>query len=229
MRGYSERQSLIRDLFLIIVWLEHDESEDMVDSLFHHIRMPTEAEIMFPRSKFQQRIYDLLLSDRAMFDEALRLVLSNRYLVPRPTPKLQDEFDLERLFNMPDIEFRQSSRTSKAGFVGLLNIICMNPVFHRGGIRPQLPIAHQLALTLERLGSNGNGASVGRFSRNLSVGRGTVVKVSRRVIEAFISLGRRYVVWPDSARRAEISEVMSREGFRGCVGFVDGTTIPMFQ
>jgi hypothetical protein len=100
---------------------------------------------------------------------------------------------------MPDIEFRQSSRTSKAGFVGLLNIICMNPVFHRGGIRPQLPIAHQLALTLERLGSNGNGASVGRFSRNLSVGRGTVVKVSRWVIEALISLGRRHVVWPDLA------------------------------
>ncbi|EFP82516.1 uncharacterized protein PGTG_08472 [Puccinia graminis f. sp. tritici CRL 75-36-700-3] len=229
MRGYSERQSRIRDLFLIIVWLEHEELEDMVDSWFRHIRIPTEAELIFPRSKIPQRMYNLLLSDRAIFDEGLRLVLSNQYLVPRPSPKLRDEYDLERLFNMPDIEFRQASRTSKAGFVGLLNIICTNPVFHWGGIRPQLPIAHQLALTLERLGSNGNGASVGRFSRNLSVGRGRVVKVSRRVIEALISLGRRYVVWPDAARRAEISEVMSREGFRGCVGFVDGTTIPMFQ
>ncbi|KAA1087500.1 hypothetical protein PGT21_032682 [Puccinia graminis f. sp. tritici] len=95
MRGYSERQSLIRYLFLIIVWLEHDELEDMVDSRFRHIRIPTEAEIMFPRSKFQQRMYDLLISDRAIFDEGLRLVLSNRYLVPRPSPKLRDEFDLE--------------------------------------------------------------------------------------------------------------------------------------
>jgi hypothetical protein len=45
MRGYSECQSLIRDLFLIIVWLEHEELEDMVDSLLCHIQIPTEAKI----------------------------------------------------------------------------------------------------------------------------------------------------------------------------------------
>jgi hypothetical protein len=101
--------------------------------------------------------------------------------------------------------------------------------FHRWGRCPQLPFPHQLALTLERLGSNGNGASIGRFSRNLTVGRGTVVKVLRRVIEALISLGRTYVQWPDKDCHAEISDVMRKEGFPGCVGFVDGTTIPMFQ
>ena len=90
-------------------------------------------------------------------------------------------------------------------------------------------MAHQLALTLELLGSCGNGASIGRFSRNLNVGRGTMVKVSRRVIEALISLGPKYLKWPDSSRRKEISDVMKMEGFEGCVGFVDGTTFPIFQ
>ncbi|POW16308.1 hypothetical protein PSTT_01455 [Puccinia striiformis] len=151
------------------------------------------------------------------------------YLEARRPPKSRGEFDLQQLFNMPDYDFRQAARTTKDGFVQVLEKIVCNPVFHRGGRRPQLPIAHQLALTLERLGSNGNGASVGRFSRNLQVGRGTVIKVLRRVIKALVSLGRTYVRWPDAQRRAEISEVLRKEGFEGCVGFVDGTTIPLFQ
>ena len=130
---------------------------------------------------------------------------------------------------MTDTDFRQSARTTKDGFINVLESICSNSVFHQGGIRPQLPIAHQLALTLERLGSNGNGASDGRFSRNLNVGRGTVVKVTRRVLQAIISLGKDYVVWPNAACRAEISDVMKGEGFSGCIGFVDGTTIPLSQ
>jgi hypothetical protein len=92
-----------------------------------------------------------------------------------------------------------------------------------------MPIPHQLALTLERLGSNGNGASVGRFSRNLNVGRGTVIKASRRVIRAINDLSARFLLWPDTERRREISGVMKAEGFEGCVGFVDGTTIPLYQ
>jgi hypothetical protein len=90
-------------------------------------------------------------------------------------------------------------------------------------------LAHQLALTLERLGSNRNGASVGQFAQNLCVGRGTVVKVSRRVIQAINDLSDLYLKWPDKARRQEISKVMAQEGFDGCVGFVDGTTIPLHQ
>ncbi|KNE87435.1 hypothetical protein PSTG_19180 [Puccinia striiformis f. sp. tritici PST-78] len=38
-----------------------------------------------------------------------------------------------------------------------------------------------------------------------------------------------YVQWPNRERRAEISEVLRMEGFEGCMGFVDGTTIPLFQ
>jgi hypothetical protein len=70
---------------------------------------------------------------------------------------------------------------------------------------------------------------VGRFSRNLSVGRGTVIKVSRRVIQAINEVSTNYIVWPNKEQQAEISEVMTEEGFEGCIGFVDGTTIPLHQ
>jgi hypothetical protein len=38
-----------------------------------------------------------------------------------------------------------------------------------------------------------------------------------------------FLKWPDSLRRAKILAVMKNKGFKGCVGFVDGTTFPIFQ
>ncbi|KAI7964478.1 hypothetical protein MJO29_002576 [Puccinia striiformis f. sp. tritici] len=232
MRNHSERQMVIRDLGLIIVWLDSQDSDLMVESAIGIRALPTISQLAFPRSPMLQKTFDTLFSEEAEAMDLLQQVLSHRYLEARRPPKSRGEYDLQLLFNMSDYDFRQAARTSKDGFVQVLEKIVGNPVFHRGGGGgrwAQLPIAHQLALTLERLGSNGNGASVGRFSRNLQVGRGTVIKVSCRVIAALVSLGRMYVQWPNRERRAEISEVLRMEGFEGCMGFVDGTTIPLFQ
>ncbi|KNF01695.1 hypothetical protein PSTG_05122 [Puccinia striiformis f. sp. tritici PST-78] len=229
MRQHSERQKLIRELEMIILWLDGQESDRFVETAIGIRSLPTISQLAFPHSNILQNTFDTLFGDEAEALDILQHILSHQYLEARRPPKSRGEFDLQQLFNMPDYDFRQAARTTKDGFVQVLEKIVCNPVFHRGGRRPQLPIAHQLALTLERLGSNGNGASVGRFSRNLQVGRGTVIKVSRRVIKALVSLGRTYIRWPDAQRRAEISEVLRKEGFEGCVGFVDGTTIPLFQ
>jgi len=35
--------------------------------------------------------------------------------------------------------------------------------------------------------------------------------------------------WPSKQERLESSQVMQQEGFPGCVGFIDGTTIPLSQ
>ncbi|PLW48657.1 hypothetical protein PCASD_03429 [Puccinia coronata f. sp. avenae] len=229
MRQYSERQNLIRDVSLILSHLENNDTDDMASRAVRIRPFPTLGQLAFPRSQILQTTYNTLFSKTAEYTDILQHVLSQRYLHPRRSPKSRGEFDIEKLFNMSDSEFRQAARTSKEGFMHVLDKIVGHEVFHRGGRRPQLPIPHQLALTLERLGSNGNGASIGRFSRNLTVGRGTVVKVLRWVVEALISLGQTYVQWPNKDRCTEISDVMRKEGFPGCVGFVDGTTIPMFQ
>ncbi|EFP83231.2 uncharacterized protein PGTG_09184 [Puccinia graminis f. sp. tritici CRL 75-36-700-3] len=142
---------------------------------------------------------DELFSDEADVGELLQTVTLSRYLNLRAPPVYRDEFDLARLFEMRSIDFKQSTRTTKAGFVWLLNRIYLHPVFHNNSFRPQLPVPHQLAIALERLGSNGNGASVGRCARNLNVARGTVIKVTRRVIEAITSLGPHFMTgWPGS-------------------------------
>jgi hypothetical protein len=58
---------------------------------------------------------------------------------------------------------------------------------------------------------------------------GTVVKVTRRVLEALVLLGSLFLKCPDAVQREEILAVMKNKGFEECVGFVNGTTFPLFQ
>jgi hypothetical protein len=229
MHKYSERQQVLRDLFMIQIFHHLQETDDLIYSTLKILTIPSLGTIMAPNNPGRALVFDVLFDDQATVSDLLHLVLSNRYLHDRSPPIPRQDFELGQLFNMRDEDFKQAVRTTKSGFTWLLRQIAFNPIFHSGSFRPQLPVPHQLALTLERLGSNGNGASVGRISRNLSVGRGTVIKASRRVIRAINDLGSTYLLWPDKDRRKEISDVMKAEGFEGCIGFVDGTTIPLYQ
>ncbi|MBW0568751.1 hypothetical protein O181_108466 [Austropuccinia psidii MF-1] len=109
---------------------------------------------------------------------------------------------------MRDNDFKQGMRKSKEGFHFLYEKIHHHRVFSNNSTAVQLPISHQLAVTLERLGSNGNAGSVGKLSHNYNIGWGTVIKVSQSVIKAMIHLPSTYVKWPDPNRRHQISAVM---------------------
>lgn len=58
---------------------------------------------------------------------------------------------------------------------------------------------------------------------------GTINKHTEWVIRDIMSVKHDWIQWPDKQRRQEISDVLSLEGFPGCIGFVDGTTIPLAQ
>lgn len=126
-------------------------------------------------------------------------------------------------------EFKQAVRVFKVGFMDRPQPIKDNSVFQNNITLPQLSVAYKLALNLVRLGWNGNGASIGRSRKNLAVARGTLVKFTRRVLEAILPLRKNYIKWPSTERRAEILAVMACKRFPNCVGSVDGTTIPLHQ
>ncbi|CAG8829464.1 22800_t:CDS:1, partial [Gigaspora rosea] len=70
-------------------------------------------------------------------------------------------------------------------------------------------------VTLESLGCNENGASVGRFARQWSLGIGTVIKYTEHVITAINSIGNNYVYWPNSLECQQISKRMElSSGFK---------------
>lgn len=100
-------------------------------------------------------------------------------------------------------QISQAARMTKEGFFKVLEKICSNPVVHQGGIQPQLPMAHQPTLTLECLGPNSNGTSLGQYSHSLNVWWGILIKVTLRVLKDIKSLPE-FFVCPD-ARIARIN------------------------
>ncbi|MBW0560666.1 hypothetical protein O181_100381 [Austropuccinia psidii MF-1] len=83
--------------------------------------------------------------------------------------------------------------------------------------------------TLEWLGINGTGTSVGHLARSYCISQGGVVMASRCVIEAIYQIGGNYLRWPNLEEREEISLHMEGEGFPGCIGFLDGAKFPFYQ
>jgi hypothetical protein len=122
---------------MILLGLKYEETDLMVEravGIWPSLHSPI-AKSCRPLTTF---------SDETEYQELLQYMLLNQYLPPRGAPKSRGEFDIERLFDMSDNDFRQAARTTKHGFIQVLNTIFDNEVFHCGGHRPQLPIPHQL-------------------------------------------------------------------------------------
>ncbi|PLW38105.1 hypothetical protein PCASD_11776 [Puccinia coronata f. sp. avenae] len=77
-------------------------------------------------------------------------------------------------------------------------------------------------------GGVGNGALVGILARFFRMLEGAVILYCSRVVEAILSLESTYVYWPDTDTRKKIaSDISNTTGFNGCVGFIDGTLLPL--
>ncbi|EGZ15972.1 hypothetical protein PHYSODRAFT_316091 [Phytophthora sojae] len=95
-------------------------------------------------------------------------------------------------------------------------------VFQNNSDHPQVPIWLRLAVTLDRLGTTANGSSLG-------LGTGTLDVFTARITIALIDMSDEYIKWPSPDERSQTARRMRREGFPGCVGFIDGTTFPFVQ
>jgi len=166
--------------------------------------------------------------DDEVEDEAMELyeiVNSNRYLSDPKRHTRYPYYFLEKFNNISDIEFRRMFRVTRYGFRKLRDIMSEHPIFSNNSHCKQSDVTWQLAVTLSRLGVNGNGASIEHHRDRFDLGTGSVESYSARVITALNDLYSEWVSWPSPRRRRELSELMHLEGFPGCVGFIDGTAI----
>ena len=69
---------------------------------------------------------------------------------------------------------------------------------------------------------------VNAIANIFGVSSGTVNNCTNRFIDAVNILGSRYIVWPSESRRAELGLfAWEKYGFRGCIGSVDGSQVPL--
>ncbi|KAI0995160.1 hypothetical protein K3495_g13020 [Podosphaera aphanis] len=85
--------------------------------------------------------------------ELLKFSLNLRYLNNRVSYRRPQQWDIQVLFADLDVEFKQAVRIGKTAFLALYNNIKDHLIFKNNSSCLQIPVAHQLALALERFGS----------------------------------------------------------------------------
>ncbi|KAF9176696.1 hypothetical protein BGZ51_009806, partial [Haplosporangium sp. Z 767] len=164
-----------------------------------------------------------------LFANAYLYVESIRYIVDlAPTRRVSWYFEHEFETATPT-RFKALFRTTRTGFDEVQRLIENHPVFSNNSSCQQTPIHIQLGVALSRLGTNGTGSSVVQHEIHSGFSTGAVTDFTQRIITALLDQSDEWIRWPDTDRRREISKVMAEEGFPGCVGFIDGTTLPLSQ
>ncbi|KAK3804528.1 MAG: hypothetical protein JOS17DRAFT_693243 [Linnemannia elongata] len=177
----------------------------------------------------------ILLDNDGEEDEAEELyllylhVLHSQYSAECAITRRPPHYLTERFPSLTAEEFRSMFRTTREGFSALLDKIQDHPIFSNNSTCPQAHPSLQLAVALTRLGVNGTGASVSKIQAIFGIGTGTATVYTNRVVQALWDMRKDWVVWPNFERRREIGRVMRMEGFPNCVGFIDGTTLPLSQ
>ncbi|CAH7676836.1 hypothetical protein PPACK8108_LOCUS11936, partial [Phakopsora pachyrhizi] len=69
--------------------------------------------------------------------------------------------------------FKQLTRTTHIDFGKLYDLIRGDSIFYNNSRHKQIALEIQAAVGLSRLGSNGNGASIGKIQMMFGVGEGT--------------------------------------------------------
>jgi len=92
---------------------------------------------------------------------------------------------------------------------------------------PPRPVYQQIATALHVLGSDGS--SIERHRIHLDLGHGSVMKYTQRTIDLLATMVPDVVRWPTSQQRREtrLRRKAAGELFYACVGFVDGSEIPL--
>jgi len=156
-------------------------------------------------------------------------ITGSRYLNERTViPKTRAL--VEVMLQFEEREFKVLARCDKASFIRLVEMIEDHPVFDKDSRHKQSPVWLQLLVVLNRLGSDGNGASIQRIAMFNGISYGSVDKFTQRVFTAIRSLEAKYVYWPNPEERARISRRMGiLHGLPGAVGIVDGTPVNLEQ
>jgi hypothetical protein len=176
----------------------------------------------------------VLEDDSELEEEALIVyaagVESRNLYKPKRQKVIRDDHFFKHKFNtLSNDQFRQHFRTSRYGFSVIAGLIERHSVFHNKSNYSQMHPAWQLAIALQRLGHYGSRSAVNMVAADVGVSATAVVQYTNRVLEALVSLAPDWIVWPDAQKRSEHARSMRTEGFPGCIGFIDGTTLPLYQ
>jgi hypothetical protein len=168
-------------------------------------------------------------------DELMNIIhkrmLRTRYLFRNKKYRNRKKmFDLEECLSMDsqtynDEEFLFNFRLSRESFFLLLEEIQTKKAFKKSKFKGQRPIAFQLLVFLFRIGKEGSGGGPLCVSSHFGIGKGSVINYVRRCTHALLEMKDNVVYWPGQEEKDEMKTRLSANGFRHCVGIIDGTLV----
>lgn len=150
---------------------------------------------------------------------------------PRPPGSLLHTLTVYK-HDRPD-HFRRDLRITPATFDALHARIAPDLIFSNNSNNEQMPVDHQLAITLFRFGHSGNGASVARVAAWAGYSTGAVLHATKRIMIALLrrDVQREVFTFPTAEEKEEAKkwvEAQSCKAWRGGWLMVDGTLIPLY-
>ncbi|KAI7816218.1 hypothetical protein BC939DRAFT_508503 [Gamsiella multidivaricata] len=194
-------------------------------------------------SQYQQDLCDAKMlvaftgldSDEEAFEEALEFYALLKSYGSPSTVRLSQKFRPSSSYftttftTLPENDFRALFRTSRQGFAKILKQIQDRPVFKNKPNYPQTDPAHQLAVALACFGACGKEAMLATMGAKFGIAQGTMELYTNRLITALLEVEGNWLRWPEEESREEHGQAMRKEGFPGCVGFMDVTKIRLTQ
>ncbi|MBW0524134.1 hypothetical protein O181_063849 [Austropuccinia psidii MF-1] len=159
----------------------------------------------------------------------LDMITSQRYIIFCRRYPSHYMYTINDLQTLSSEKFQKICRTTHESFEKLVAQIQDDKAFQNSSQSKQCNPAIQLAVELSIPGSNGNGATLGKIRMIFGISHGAIVLYTQRVIQILMKLKRKVIVWPKIEQQREMSQVMQAEGFPGCIGFIDGSIIPLSQ
>ena len=161
----------------------------------------------------------------------LHVLVTRRVIFPHEVPKFSQLNLVLRLYKREDPRrFRANLRVNPDTFDALFRLIKHHPVFVSKGPKSQMPIRFQLAVALYRLGNFGSRVTVEAVAQWAGFSAGAVVKATRRVSEAFLSLHDIAIRWPTAEEKSAAADWIEEQtctAWRPGFAMVDGTLIPL--
>ncbi|KAI0073911.1 hypothetical protein K474DRAFT_1602516 [Panus rudis PR-1116 ss-1] len=150
--------------------------------------------------------------------------------LPRSTPSMHHVLAVLK-HERPD-HFRRELRVTPLTFDKLVCDIINDSIFHNDSPNGQMPVEHQLAITLYRFGHYGNAAGIKYVASWAGVGAGTVVLCTKRVMTAILrpAFKNQVVRMPTAAEKKKAKDWVEQHSCRAwrhgwCL--VDGTLVPL--
>jgi hypothetical protein len=141
------------------------------------------------------------------------LMQSTRYFVEKGVTTKSKEFATQFFAALPAPQFRQMTRMDKPAFFGLVRMIQFHSVFQSNSANEQAPVEYQLAVTLDRLGHNGNGSCLSHMIPIWGVSVGSLCNFTRRCFVALESVLKNFLRWPNRSERQSILMNLPRGAF----------------